>query len=76
MTLKPYYDDGNGIVIYHGDAREIAAWRTADVLVTDPPYGMTYVSGWLPRPIRGDSDTSVRDAVLALWGDRPARGFG
>ena len=23
MASKPYYDDGNGIVIYHGDCREI-----------------------------------------------------
>ena len=23
MSVKPYYDDGRGIVIYHGDCREI-----------------------------------------------------
>lgn len=38
--MKPYYDDGNGIVIYHGDCREVLPVVTADVLVTDPPYGL------------------------------------
>lgn len=40
MTLpKPYYDEG-GITIYHGDCRDVLPHVTADVLVTDPPYGV------------------------------------
>jgi site-specific DNA-methyltransferase (adenine-specific) len=35
-----YYDDGNGIQIYHCDCREILPTVKADVLVTDPPYGL------------------------------------
>jgi site-specific DNA-methyltransferase (adenine-specific) len=35
----PYYDC-DGITIYHGDCREILPDIKADVLVTDPPYGM------------------------------------
>lgn len=75
--MKPYYDDGRGIVIYHGDARELLADRAADVMITDPPYGMAYVSSKTTRrPIAGDKDEALRDEVLALWGDKPAAVFG
>ena len=37
--MKEYYSHA-GITIYHGDCREILPHVTADVLVTDPPYGM------------------------------------
>ena len=41
MSLTPYYDDGNGIVIYHGDCREILPeLGKFDLLLTDPPYGI------------------------------------
>lgn len=46
MALKPYYDDGNGIVIYHGDCREILPHlEPVDLVLTDPPYGMAYKHG-------------------------------
>jgi site-specific DNA-methyltransferase (adenine-specific) len=38
-TVKPYYDE-DGITIYHGDCRDVLPSVTADVLVTDPPYGV------------------------------------
>jgi len=37
--MKPYYDHA-GITIYHGDCRAILPGLQADVMVTDPPYGM------------------------------------
>lgn len=38
---KPYYDDGRGIVIYHGDCREILPLLPkVDLVLTDPPYGI------------------------------------
>ena len=37
--MTPYYDDGNGIVIYHGDCREVDL-RDVDAVVTDPPFFM------------------------------------
>jgi len=42
MSLpKPYYDDGNGIVIYHADCREILPHLPkVDLVLTDPPYGI------------------------------------
>lgn len=73
--MKPYYDR-DGITIYHGDCREVEAWREADVLVTDPPYGMGYKSGWSGGSIVGDEDVSLRDAALAMWGGRPALVWG
>lgn len=39
--MKPFYDDGKGIVIYCGDNREIAnQLGRFDLLLTDPPYGI------------------------------------
>lgn len=77
--MKPYYDEG-GIVIYHGDCRELDMWTSADVLVTDPPYGMTFRSGWNGRfddcAIVNDDTTQVRDEALVMWGGRPAIVFG
>lgn len=76
--MRPYFESG-GIVLYHGDCREVRSWLDADVLITDPPYGMRFVSAHsdTKRPIAGDEDAAARDAVLALWGDlRPAAVFG
>jgi len=37
----PYYDDGKGIVIYHGDCREILPYLPkVDACVTSPPYNL------------------------------------
>lgn len=82
--MDPYYSD-DLVTLYHGDCRDIIEWLTADVLVTDPPYGIGYRRGkWAGERgqgghdgIAGDLDTSVRDDVLKLWGvQRPALVFG
>jgi DNA modification methylase len=78
-TVTPYYSD-DSVSLFHGDCREITEWLAADVLVTDPPYGVAYESGRVPnrirRPIAGDADTGLRDNILFKWADKPAAVFG
>jgi site-specific DNA-methyltransferase (adenine-specific) len=77
--MSLYYED-EYVQLHHGDCRAIRGWTTADVLVTDPPYGISFRSGMSPRhrfdPIAGDHSTDVRDEVLGMWGNRPALVFG
>jgi len=72
--MKPYYDE-DGVVIYHGDCLAIIGALQADVMVTDPPYGMAYRS-WSGARVRGDGSVAARDAALELWHPRPAIAFG
>ena len=74
--MKPYFER-DGITIYNADCRDILLGLTADVLVTDPPYGMSFVSGQAAerRPVAGDDSAASRDAALALW-NGPALVFG
>ena len=80
VTLAPYYRD-EAVTIYHGDSREILPLLAAQVMVTDPPYGIQHTGvgfngARVGLSIVNDHDASVRDDVLALWGDRPALVFG
>lgn len=84
---EPYYSD-DLVTLYHGDCLEITEWLTADVLVTDPPYGIGWKTNGTKRAnvmratikpnagIRNDLDTSFRDEVLARFGDKPGAVFG
>lgn len=79
-AAAPYYAD-DLVTLYRGDCLdEVDAWVRADVLLTDPPYGVAYNSGsrrdTLAASIAGDEDTSVRDTILDAWGGRPALVFG
>lgn len=79
----PYYSD-EYVTLYHGDCREVSEWLSADVLVTDPPYGIGWKVGGglgvtkLPSAgIQNDADTSARDAAIGAWGQtKPSLVFG
>lgn len=67
------------MTLYHGDCLEITEWLKSDVLVTDPPYGMAFKSGYRAEslaPIAGDKDIATRDRALERWTGRPAACFG
>jgi len=73
--VKPYYDDGAGIVIYHGDCREVLPTLGAgsiDLVLTDPPYGddhdtdYTRFSG---GTLRRDGSEVYRYRHAAIAGD-------
>jgi site-specific DNA-methyltransferase (adenine-specific) len=83
--MSVYYQD-DYVTLYHGDCLEQTEWLDADVLVTDPPYGIShtgtgnYINGirspkWVDG-IKGDSNANLRDEVLLLWQDRAAIVFG
>ena len=56
--MKPYYQDKR-VTIYHGDCREILPQLDkVDLVLTDPPYGINFNSGWTDASIQGDYDTS------------------
>ena len=85
--MSLYYQDDH-VTLYHGDClTEHREWLDADVLVTDPPYGIKWtqrIGGYtgagsyktLRMAVSGDADEVLRDAVLAEWGSRPAVVFG
>jgi DNA modification methylase len=58
--MKLYYDE-KGIEIWHGDCREFFyKLRLADVIVTDPPYGINGASNSLiSGKSKGDYDTEA-----------------
>ncbi len=69
-----YYQDDH-VTLFHGDClTEHREWLDADVLVTDPPYGMAYIDrkgGF----IANDETVEARDVAVADWSAfaRPAR---
>jgi DNA modification methylase len=86
--MKPYFEN-DLITLYHGDCLEVTDWLEADVLVTDPPYGIAWptrgtyggksnASGQVKQKnaIANDHDESLRDEALDLWGIKPAIVFG
>ena len=74
--MKPYYSDDH-VTLYHGDCLKLALWTlwtVADVLITDPPYGIP--GGRAGKHDGGRAQVhadaawdslEVRDVALALW---------
>jgi DNA modification methylase len=80
--MKPYYQDAS-VTIYHGDCAIAEQWLSGDLLVTDPPYGISWSKGLSATRssrahdgIQNDHNTSARDLALSWWGDRPGVVFG
>ena len=66
--LKPYYEE-SGIVIYHGDCREILPHLPkVDLVLTDPPYGIGEANG--KNKSRGKL-AAAKDYGVASWDDAP-----
>ena len=82
--MTPYYSDAS-VTLYHGDCREVLpniATKSVDLLLTDPPYGIGYVSGRSQHgPIAGDDEATdltphLRLALRALRINRHFYVFG
>ena len=89
--MQPYFQN-DLVTLYHGDCLEITEWLEADVLVTDPPYGIAWAATkgaygpnmkqrqvkqqTIANAVANDNDAKVRDDALSLWGKRPAIVFG
>ena len=86
--VEPYYSD-DSVVLYHGDCLEVTEWLKADVLVTDPPYGINWSQSFganqhkwripvkvVKDVIKNDNSPQARDTVLSAWNNRPAVVFG
>lgn len=76
---EPYYQDDH-VTIYHGDCFDLLDELTFDVVVTDPPYGLSwtlpaYNGSRAHSGISNDGDTAARDRLLELTGV-PALVFG
>lgn len=70
--MTAYYD-ADGITLYHGDCREVlrgVAPESADMVLTDPPYLVSYRGRWGSEwgMIEGDSDPSwIIPAFAEIW---------
>lgn len=87
--MSVYYKD-DLVTLYHGDClTEHTEWTSADVLVTDPPYGIEWegirsrytdkINHWTvpANAITNDSTLDVRDTAIKMWGGvKPAMVFG
>jgi len=85
--MSLYYQD-DFVTLFHGDClTHHREWLDADVLVTDPPYGISWTQkkgGYkgagsqidIRNAVANDATIDVRDAALASWGDKPRIVFG
>lgn len=68
--MKPYYDDGKGIVIYCADCRDILPQLPkVDLVCTDPPYGIAHPTDYASRGRAGLADCT--DYAPVFDDDKP-----
>ncbi len=75
--MKPYYEDTNsGIVIYHGDCRDVLpTLDPVDLVLTDPPFGVGFrdnawdqsIPDWLPLARARSSTVIFVTGVRTIW---------
>jgi len=85
--VQPFFEE-DGITILQGDARELIYQVDAQVVISDPPYGVNFLSSqgseWRNTPIVGDRDDSLARWIVSycrtkllpaavFWGVRIAR---
>jgi site-specific DNA-methyltransferase (adenine-specific) len=81
--VKAYFEN-DYVTLYQGNCLDYADVIVgADILITDPPYGMSYVSNSSlngpSKEIAGDNDVNLRNKIIDLWrgrGEKPALIFG
>ena len=72
MPLKPYFETG-GVTLYNGDCRDVMRELpsgTVDLVLTDPPYLVSYTGRWGSdaEMIEGDSDPGwIAPAFVECW---------
>jgi site-specific DNA-methyltransferase (adenine-specific) len=78
--MTPYYDDGHGIVLYHGDCREVLPTLGTgfDLVVTSPPYnlGVSTGGGFPMGHYSPDAPLSKRGGCGKWSGGALAKGYG
>ena len=65
--MTTYYQD-DYVTLYHGDCRELLPSIEADVVVTDPPYGMRYA---VRPPNRGGKPIAGEHLAPVVGDDQP-----
>ncbi len=68
--MTPYYQD-DSVTIYHGDCLDVLPdLAPVDLIATDPPYGVAYVTSWRSRgdPLRKDvANDKNLNVVAEAW---------
>lgn len=72
--MRPYYED-DFATIYHGDCREVLptlGWESADLVLTDPPYGIGLKYGDEFEDSPEYLNEVIREALPQMWRVAPA----
>jgi DNA modification methylase len=68
--MQPYYEQ-DGITIYHGDCRQVLQAEPSHVVISDPPYGISFDprdGRFLGDKVANDHSTEARDWLVSAYG--------